>query len=67
MNLSEKLISFKIPAMRRDLTKSENILWLARNLPIQNLGNPLLHEVMIEINEMGRKWLKENIIKKPVL
>ena len=59
MNLDEKLKSFVIPAMRRDTSKLENILWLGRNLPINNLNNFLLGEVMAEINKIGKTMLKD--------
>lgn len=55
MTLEEKLKSFKIPALRQDLEKLENVIWLARNLPIKNLDNPLLNKVMEEINKLGKK------------
>lgn len=59
MSLGEKLESFDIPLNRRDLSKFENVAWLGRNLPIRNLDNPALNEVMIEINKLGKKMLRE--------
>ena len=58
MTLEEKLKSFKIPALRQDLEKLENVIWLARNLPIKNLDNSLLNEVMEEINKLAKKTIK---------
>ncbi len=59
MTLSEKLKTFDIPTQRRDITKFENVFWLTRNLPIRNLDNPALCEVMVEINKLGKKMTKD--------
>jgi hypothetical protein len=63
MNLQSKLVSFDIPKNRRDISKFENIMWLGRNLPINNIDNPLLNEVMEEIKgeffKMRKKWAEE--------
>lgn len=58
MTLNQKLESFNIPAKRRELNL-DNILWLGRNLPLNNGDNPLLKEVMLELKGIARKELKK--------
>jgi len=58
MTLNQKLESFNIPASRRELS-FDNVLWLGRNLPVNNVDNPLLKEVMLELKEIARKELKK--------
>lgn len=62
MVLQEKLEFFDIPSMRRDISKIENVMWLGRNLPIKNLDNPKLNEVMTEINKLGKKMIGSLIL-----
>lgn len=57
--LKEKLDKFNIPAQRRDITQLGNVLWLGRNLPINNVNNPLLGEVMTEINKLAITMMGE--------
>jgi hypothetical protein len=35
-----------VPAMRRDISKPENVRWLLRNLRIRNLDNPSIGEAI---------------------
>jgi hypothetical protein len=44
-----------IPAMRRDLSKRENILWMLRNLRIRNLDNPSIGEAIALLKKEADK------------
>ena len=59
MTLEEKLNTFDIPATRRDLNDIGNVNWLLRNLPINNRGNPKLHEVFLELQVLFNLKLEE--------
>ena len=51
--LADLLDGFDVPAMRRDITKQENLRWLLRNLPIRNSSDPAgLAEAMTLITEL---------------
>lgn len=51
--LADLLNGFDVPAMRRDITKQENLRWLRRNLPIRKSSDPTgLAEAMTLIKEM---------------
>lgn len=58
-DLADKLKSFEIPLMRRDLSQFENILWLGRNLAANNSENPLFKEVCNELKKLRKKGMKE--------
>lgn len=66
MDLQQKLESFDIPKNRRDISKFENVMWLARNLPINNLVNPELNNAMKKLKKLFFKMRKEfaGILKK---
>lgn len=46
--LTEKLNTFDVPKMRRELNIA-NVRWLLRNLPINNKDNVFLAEIMNEL------------------
>jgi len=51
--LADLLDGFDVPAMRRDITRQENLWWLLRNLPIRNSRDHAgLAEAMTLIREM---------------
>lgn len=48
----------KIPANRRDINKLENLLWLSRNLPIENHEHPDFPAAYAEIKQIIMKSLR---------
>jgi hypothetical protein len=48
-SIKRALDSMDIPALRRDITKPENIRWLLRNLPINNANHIDLGQVMSQL------------------
>lgn len=58
MNLQEIINKMKIPANRRDINKLENLLWLSRNLPIENHEHPDFPAAYAEIKQIIMKSLR---------
>lgn len=50
--LEVQLKDMEIPKMRRDLSKTENIRWLWRNIPFRNLNHPNREPAMLIIYEI---------------
>ena len=48
-NITRLLTPMKVPAMRRDLDKPENILWLIRNLGIRNSSHEDYRHTMTKL------------------
>lgn len=55
MLVRELLNRLDVPEMRKDLSKKENLLWLQRNLVINNGTNPMTEKVL----EVVKIMLKE--------
>ena len=45
-------VDMEIPNRRRDTTKPENVLWLLRNLGIQNQDHPRFERIFYLTNEI---------------
>lgn len=56
--LSEKLKTFDIPELRRDLSDFGNVCWLIRNLGIRNSGNSELQTVIKELVNLRKEMTK---------
>jgi hypothetical protein len=52
MLLQETLNRLDVPKLRKDTSKKENLLWLQRNLLINNGANQLANQAMKLINEI---------------
>lgn len=52
--LSELLMGMDIPALRRDLTRPENLAWLGRNLAVNNADHPRLTEAIDIVRRLTR-------------
>lgn len=50
--LGTLLEGMSVPAMRRDLTQTQNIGWLKRNLPINNADNENIVEAMVLVTKL---------------
>lgn len=55
IRLTNLLRDMDIPAMRRDLSKTENIQWMLRNLRIRNLDNPSIGEAILLLKKEADK------------
>ena len=53
--LQELLNRLDVPKMRKDFSKQENLLWLQRNLLINNGANPMAEKAL----EVVKQMLKE--------
>jgi hypothetical protein len=47
IRLNILLREMDVPAMRRDISKPENVRWLLRNIRIRNLDNPSIGEAVM--------------------
>jgi len=54
LRLSQLLENMDVPKMRRDLTKKSNIMWLQRNVAINNKG-PQVTEVIALLKRERRR------------
>jgi hypothetical protein len=54
LRLSQLLENMDVPKMRRDLTKKSNIMWLQRNVAINNKG-PQVTEVYALLRKERRR------------
>lgn len=52
MLLQETLNRLDVPKLRKDTSKKENLLWLQRNLLINNGANQLANQAMKLISEI---------------
>lgn len=50
--LQELLNRLDVPKMRKDFSKQENLLWLQRNLLINNGANPMAEKALEVVKEM---------------
>lgn len=55
IRLTNLLRDMEIPAMRRDLSKKENIHWMLRNLRIRNLEHPSIGEAILLLKKEADK------------
>jgi len=53
-NITRLLIPMEVPAMRRDLDKPENILWLIRNLGFNNSSHQDYKETMSQLSLLSK-------------
>lgn len=49
MDLEKILENMDVPAMRRDVSKQENLKWLLRNLAINNGDHPDIDSILREV------------------
>lgn len=55
LNLATLIQDMRIPDIRRDLTKPENIRWLLRNLSIENKFHPNLEDAIAALIAVDRR------------